>query len=500
MCDSESNQKENTPLELHPKRILSECHQKPTPPFKKRKGSESPPGRDSSPGSVSKSSPKEQDVTVSFLIKSSSRNEGVEAGISSESLPSKAVMFKSPLEIGPSSLNHAEISETKSILVTKQDAPAPPPSPRPRNAVLPPLSPLPSKAMFPPISPRPSNAMPPPPRPDKAKVSRNKSTGKNKESMSLPASDVSTSLFLSRPFHPTPVKSRLGLNIGSKSVIGKSKNQNIKEDPIDDEGIDMADEIHNSVDSDKKSDREEGLDKETGTSKLGTSTAPPITSSPMIRLSQIGRKPLPKPSKAQGIPFKSIKMVRESNKSLSMKNNGIPFTEAPNHDDITTYRGVSLKAQIEAHKCELCIPYGGKIPYPRPEDPAVTGPLYRKVIHLRRGSDKIVTTAIEFTDAPGEDSIHAFIDRAESDAYNAGMPMNLEPRVFAVKWSDGAQDRYPIYRSAYSIRYDPYVSVIDNSASWRLMIQQMRKPILSKQNWMMWWTEKDFEKDRETVS
>ncbi|KAK6600744.1 hypothetical protein H4I95_07726 [Botrytis cinerea] len=491
MRDSESNQKENTPLELHPKRILSECHQKPTPPFKKRKGSESPPGRDSSPGSVSKSSPKEQDVTVSFLIKSSSRNEGVEAGISSESLPSKAVMFKSPLEIGPSSLNHAEISETKSILVTKQDAPAPPPSPRPRNAVLPPLSPLPSKAMFSPLSPRPSNAMPPPPRPDKAKVSREHV--------------VTCFRCFDFPIFVPTVSSYAGqvapwIEYWIKISHWQIQKSEYQGRPIDDEGIDMADEIHNSVDSDKKSDREEGLDKETGTSKLGTSTAPPITSSPMIRSSQIGRKPLPKPSKAQGIPFKSIKMVRESNKSLSMKNNGIPFTEAPNHDDITTYRGVSLKAQIEAHKCELCIPYGGKIPYPRPEDPAVTGPLYRKVIHLRRGSDKIVTTAIEFTDAPGEDSIHAFIDRAESDAYNAGMPMNLEPRVFAVKWSDGAQDRYPIYRSAYSIRYDPYVSVIDNSASWRLMIQQMRKPILSKQNWMMWWTEKDFEKDRETVS
>ncbi|TEY42627.1 hypothetical protein BOTCAL_0388g00070 [Botryotinia calthae] len=484
MLDSESNRKENTPLEKHPKRILSECHQESTPPFKKHKGSESPPSTESSPGSVSKSSPKEQDVTVSFLLESPSRNEGVEAGISSESLPSKVVTFKSTLERGPSSQNHAEILEIKSILVTKQDTPAPPPSPRPRNAVLP----LPS--------PRPGNAMLPPPRPDNAQVSRSKSTGKDKESMPLPAS---ASLYLSRPFHPEPVKLHPKLKIGPKAVIDKSINQNIKEYPVDDEGIDMADDIHNFIDSDKKSDREEGLDEETGTSKLGTSTAPPITSSPMIRSSQINRKIMSKPSEAQSVPFKSIKMVRESNKSIRMEKNGIRFTEAPNHDDITTYRGVSLKAQIEAHKCELCIPHGWKIPYPRLEDPAVTGPLYRKVIHLRRGSDKIVTTAIEFTDAPGEDNIHAFIDRAESDAYNAGMPINLEPRVFAVRWSNEAQDRYPIYQSAYSIRYDPYVSVIDNSSGWRLMIQQMRKPFLSKQNWMIWWKEKDCEKDRETV-
>ncbi|TGO49301.1 hypothetical protein BCON_0214g00170 [Botryotinia convoluta] len=517
MLDNASNRKENTPLDPIPKRIQSDSHQESTPPFKKHKISESPTSTDSSagssPGSISDYASEKQDVTTLSLVKRPLRKDGVDAEISSKSPPSQVTTFKSPLEIGPSSQNNAGISETKSILVTKEDAPAsplspqssnnispsplprssnsmlPPPSPRPKNLTLPPLPPRPSNTMPPP--PRPSSAMPPPPRPTNFKVSRSNNTGKGEESMSSPAS---TSPSSPRTLNPKPVKLRLRL------ISGKSRNQNINKNPLDDEGIDVADELYSSEksDSDEKIDREEGLVEETGTSKSSTSTAPPLTSSPMIHSSQINQGIMPKPSEANSVPTEAIEMVRESNKSLSVENDGIPFPNAPEPDYAITYRGLDLKTQIEAHKCKLCIPYGWKISSPRLEDPIITGPLYRKVLHLRRDSGEIIITAIEFTDAPGEDNVHAFLDRAENDAHNAGMPMNLKPRILAVRWGNGVQFGNPKYRSIYSFYRDPYVFVVGNSLGWRVAIQQMRSRSLSKQNWIIWWTEKDYDEDWDT--
>ncbi|TGO28136.1 hypothetical protein BPAE_0031g00010 [Botrytis paeoniae] len=513
MLDSTSNRKENTPLELVPKRIRRDSHQEPAPSFKKHKRSESPasaePSAGSSPGSISNSAPEEQDLTTLSLVKRPLRKDGVDAETSSESPPSKVVTITSPLQIGPSIQINAGVPKTKRILVTKENTPVsplspqsssdispspspgssnsmlPPPSPRPKNLTLPRLPPRPSNTMPPPLPPRPSNTMPPPPRPANAKVSRSRNTDKDKESMSSSASTSSSS---SRTLNPKLVKLHLRL------INGKSRNRSINKNPADDEGIDVTDDTSNS----KESNMEEGLDRGTGTSKSSTSTAPLLTSSPMIRSSQINRVIMPKPSKANSVPTEATRMVREQKKSLSVENDGIPFPNPPEPPYAITYRGLDLKTQIEAHKCNLCIPYGWKIPYPRLEDPLITGPLYRKVLHLRRDSGEIIITAIEFTDAPGEDNVHAFLDRAENDAHNAGMPMNLEPRILAVRWGNGVQFGNPKYRSIYSFYCDPYILVVGNSLAWREAIRQMRNRFLSRQNWIIWWTEKDYDEDWNT--
>ncbi|KAF7905082.1 uncharacterized protein EAF01_005603 [Botrytis porri] len=383
----------------------------------------------------------------------------------------------------------------------------PPPSPRPKNLTLPVLPPRPSNtipppprptnAMFPPLPPRPSNTMPPPPRPTNSKVSRGNNTGKDQERMS---SSASTSPSSSQTLNPKPVKLRLKLINSKKLINGKSRKRNIGKCLADDEAIDVTHDIHVSKesDSDEKVDREEGLAEETGTLKFSTSTVSPQTSPPMTRSSQINRGTMLESSKAKSVYSEVIKMLRQSKKSLRPKNDGIPFPNPPEPPYATTYRGLDLKAQIEAHKCELCIPYGWKIPNPRLENPPIPGPLYRKVLHLRRDCDKTITTAIEFTDVLGEDNVHAFLDRAENDAYNAGMPKNLEPRILAVRWDNGAQMGSQVYRSIYSFYRDPYVFVVGHSLGWRLVIEKMRGMFLSKQNWIIWWTEKDYDEDWNT--
>ncbi|TGO34997.1 hypothetical protein BHYA_0174g00220 [Botrytis hyacinthi] len=553
MLDSTSNRKENTSLEPVSKRIRRDSHQGSTPPLKKYKIFESPTSTDSfagsSPGSASDYAPKEKDVTTLSLVKMPLGKDGVDAETSSKSPPSKVVAFTSLLEIGHSNQIHAGYSETKSILATEENTPTsplspqsssdissppspgpsnsmlPPPSPRPKKLTLPPSSPQPKKltlpppsprpknlrlpspspgpsnimpppprpsnTMFPPLPPRRSNTMPPPPRPSNAKVSRNRKTDKDKESMSSSASASPSS---SQTLHPKPFKLRL------KFINRKSTTQNINANPADDEGIDVTHDIYGSEknDSVEKVDREERLVEETDISKSSTSTAPPLTSSPMIRSSQINQRIMPKPFKADSIPTEAIKIVRESNRNFSPENDGIPFPNPPVPPYAITYRGLDLRTQIEAHKCELCIPYGWKIPYPRLEDPIIMGPLYRKVLHLQRNSDKIITTAIEFTDVPGEDNVHAFLDRAENDAHNAGMPMNLKPTILAIRWGSGGQFGNPKYRSIYSFYCDSFVFVIGNSFSWRFAINKMRGRFMSKQNWILWWAEKDYVEDWET--
>ncbi|KAF7940800.1 uncharacterized protein EAE97_006986 [Botrytis byssoidea] len=517
MLDSTSNQKENTPLDPVSKRIRRDSNQESTPPFKKYKRFESPTSTDSSAGSSPKSASdyasNKQDAITLPLIEMPMGKDGVDAEISSKSPPRKVVTFTSPLEIGPSSQIHVGNPETKSILVTKENSPASPlspqsssdisspqspepsnsmvspPSPRPKKLTLPPLPPLSSNTMVPPLSPRPSNTMPPPPRPTRESRSRN--TDKNEESMS---SSASTSPSSSRTLNPKPFKLRF------KFINRKPRTRNINENPPDDEGIDVTHDIHDSKknDSVEEVDREERLVEETSTAKSSTSTSTSLASSPMMRSLQIDQRIMSKPSKADSVPTKAIKMVRESNKSLSPENYGTPFPNPPVPPYTITYQGLDLKAQIEAHKCELCIPKGWKIPYPRLADPIIMGPLYRKVLHLQRDSDKIITTAIEFTDAPGEDNVHAFLDRAENDAHNAGMPMNLKPTILAVRWGNGEQSGNPNYRSIYSLYRDSFVFVIANSFSWRFVINKMRSRFMPKQNWILWWAEKDYVEDWET--
>ncbi|KAF7882792.1 uncharacterized protein EAF02_006155 [Botrytis sinoallii] len=519
MPDSTSNRKENTPLELVPKRIRKDSHQEPTPPFKRHKRSESPtstePSAGSSPGSISGSAPDEQDVTILSLVKRALRKDKVVAEISSKSPPSKVVTITSPLEIGPSSQIHAGITETKRILVTKENTLAaplspqpssdissppspgpsnsvlPPPSPRPKNLTLPPPSPRPKNLRLAPITPRTSDTMPPPPRPTNAKVSRGRKIDRDEKSMSSPASASPSS---SRTPNSKPVRLRLRL------INGKSKNWSSNKDTAEDEGIDVTHDNYGSEKGDniEKVDREEGLVEVTSISKSSTSTAPPLTSSPMIRSSQINQRIIPNPSKADSVPTEAIEMVRESSQSLSPEVDGIPFPNPPVPPYAITYRGLDLKTQIEAHKCELCIPYGWKIPYPRREDPIIVGPLYRKVLHLRRDSGETVFTAIEFTDAPGEDNLHAFLDRAENDARNAGMPKNLKPTILAVRWGNGAQFGNANYRSIYSLYCDSFIFVVGNSFAWRAVINQMRRRVLLGQNWILWWAEKDYVEDWET--
>ncbi|TGO15556.1 hypothetical protein BTUL_0039g00750 [Botrytis tulipae] len=534
MLDSTSNQKENTPLDPVSKRIRRDSNQESTPPFKKYKIFEPPTSTDSSasssPGSALDYAPKEQDVATLPLVKRPMGKDGIDAEISSKSPSSKVVTFTSPLEIGPSSQIHARYPEIKSILVTKDNTPASspspqsssdissppspgpsnsmlpppsprpkkltllPPSPRPKKLTLPPLPPLPplsSNTVFPPLPPRPSNTMPPPPRPTNARESRSRNTDKNEESMS---SSASTSPSSSQTLNPKPFKLRL------KFINRKPRTRNINENPPDDEGIDVTHDIYNSEknDSVEKVDREEGLVGETSTAKSSTSTSTSLTSSPMIRSSQMDQRIMPKPFKADSVLTKAIKMVRESNKSLSPEKDGIPFPNPPVPPYAITYRGLDLNTQIEAHKCKLCIPNGWKIPYPRLADPIIMGPLYRKVLHLQRDSDKIITTAIEFTDVPGEDNVHAFLDRAENDAHGAGMPLNLKPTILAVRWGNGEQSGDTKYRSIYSFYRDSFVFVIGNSFSWRYAINKMRSRFLSKQNWILWWAEKDYVEDWET--
>ncbi|TGO67737.1 hypothetical protein BOTNAR_0036g00120 [Botryotinia narcissicola] len=543
MLDSTSNQKENAPLDPVSKRFRRDSNQESTPPFKKYWVFESPtstdPSAGSSPESASDYASKKQDATTLTLIKRPMGKDGVDAEISSKSPPRKVVTFTSPLEIGPSSQIHVGNPETKSILVTKENSPAsplspqsssdisspqspepsnsmvpppsprlkkltlpppspwpkkltlPPPSPWPKKLTLPPLPPLSSNTMVPPLPSRPSNTMPPPPRPTNAREFRSRNTNKNEESMS---SSASTSPSSSRTLNLKPFKLRL------KLINRKPRTRNINENPPDDEGIDVTHDIYDSKKNDSVEgvDREERLVEETSTAKSSTLTSTSLTSSPMMRSSQIDQRIMPKPSKADSVPTKAIKMVRELNKSLSLENYGIPFPSPPVPPYTITYRGLDLKAQIEAHKCELCIPKGWKIPYPRLADPIIMGPLYRKVLHLQRDSDKIITTAIEFTDVPGEDNVHAFLDRAENDANNAGMPMNLKPTILAVRWGNGEKFGNPNYRSIYSFYRDSFVFVIGNSFSWRFVINKMRSRFMPKQNWILWWAEKDYVEDWET--
>ncbi|KAF7896166.1 hypothetical protein EAF00_006181 [Botryotinia globosa] len=541
MLDSISNRKENTSLDPVSKRIRRDSNQESTPPFKKYKIFEPPTSTDSSasslPSSASDYAPKEQGVTTLSLVKRPMGKDGIDAETSSKSPSSKVVTFTSPLEIGPSSQIYARYPEIKSILVTKDNTPAsppspqsssdissppspgpsnpmlpppsprpkkltlPPPSPRPKKVRLPPLPPVSSNTVFPPLPPRPSNTMPPPPRPSNtmpppprptnARESRSRNTDKTEESM---LSSASTSPSSSQTLNPKPFKLRL------KFINRKPRTRNINKNSPVDEGIDITHDTYDSKknDSVEKVDREEGLVEETSTAKSSTSTSTSLTSSPMIRSSQINQRTMPKPSKADSVPTQAIKMVRESNKSLSPENDGIPFPNPPVPPYAITYRGLDLKTQIEAHKCELCIPNNWKIPYPRLGDPIIMGPLYRKVLHLQRDSDKIITTAIEFTDVPGEDNIHAFLDRAENDAHNAGMPKNLKPTILAVRWGNGEQFGDTKYRSIYSFYRDSFIFIIGNSLSWRYAIKKMRNRCLSKQNWILWWAEKDYVEDWET--
>ncbi|KAF7946589.1 hypothetical protein EAE96_009584 [Botrytis aclada] len=554
MLDSTSNGKENTPLDLVPKRIRSGSHEEPTPPCKKHKLSESPTSAElspgSSPGSISDYAPEEQDLIISSLVERQLRQDEVHAETTFQSPSSEVVRFKSPLETGPSSQNNEGISEAKSILATREDALAsplspqpsnnisasplpspsnsmlppssprlenltllppsprpknitipphsprpksltlPPPSPRPKNIILPPLPPRPKIVRFPPLPPRQRSAMPPPPRPRDTKASRTNNTVEYDENMSPPAS---ASPRFARTLNSMPVKLRL------KLTNNRWRKPSLNKEPAEDEGIDVTHEIHGSGKSarNEKVVREKGLVEETGTSKSSTSTEPPLTSSPMIRSSQIHQRIVIKPSKVRSVHAKAFEMARESNETSSVESGGFSFPNAPEPPYAITYRGLDLKSQIEAHKCKLCIPYGWKIPSPRLADPIIMGPLYRKVLHLRRDSDEIITTAIEFTDVRGEDNIHAFLDRAKNDAYNAGMPLNLEPTILAVRWDNGAQ--LPnTYRSIYSFYRDSHVSIVSHCVEWRVIIKHMRTRVLLKQNWMLWWTERDYYEDWNT--
>ncbi|KAB8288827.1 hypothetical protein EYC80_010729 [Monilinia laxa] len=96
---------------------------------------------------------------------------------------------------------------------------------------------------------------------------------------------------------------------------------------------------------------------------------------------------------------------------------------------------------------------------------------------------------LEFTDAPGEDNLHAFIDRAEDDARKAGMPENLVPVKLIVTWDNGAQLN-AIQRGIKNLDKDSSVHLIRCSKGWRCAIRQMRnKWFWGNQNWTIWWME-----------
>ncbi|ESZ97124.1 hypothetical protein SBOR_2482 [Sclerotinia borealis F-4128] len=133
----------------------------------------------------------------------------------------------------------------------------------------------------------------------------------------------------------------------------------------------------------------------------------------------------------------------------------------------------------------------------RSKDPMIAGPLTREILHFQKASDHIITTTIEFTDAPGEDNLHAFLDRAEEDAREAGMPENLEPTKLIVTWDNGAQLN-AVRSGMDNLDKMSSVTLIQNSKSWRGAIRQMRQKLWwSNQNWTIWWMEKRADDDDE---
>ncbi|KAA8574353.1 hypothetical protein EYC84_005835 [Monilinia fructicola] len=122
-----------------------------------------------------------------------------------------------------------------------------------------------------------------------------------------------------------------------------------------------------------------------------------------------------------------------------------------------------------------------------PKDDLIEGPLTRRILHLQKGGDQFIITTIEFTDAPGEDNLHAFIDRAEEDARKAGMPEHLVPVKLIVTWDNGAQLN-AIQRGIKNLDKDSSVHLIRCSKGWRCAIRQMRnKWFWGNQNWTIWW-------------
>lgn len=126
----------------------------------------------------------------------------------------------------------------------------------------------------------------------------------------------------------------------------------------------------------------------------------------------------------------------------------------------------------------------------------IEGPLTREILHLRKGSSQVITTIIEFTDEPGNDSFHAFIDRAEEDAYNAEMPKTHEPTKVIVTWDNGRQLR-AIRRGLDGSDRFAIPTLIRTTQDWRSAIRVMRKKLYSNQNWTIWWMEKREETDDE---
>ncbi|RAL64503.1 hypothetical protein DID88_001978 [Monilinia fructigena] len=148
------------------------------------------------------------------------------------------------------------------------------------------------------------------------------------------------------------------------------------------------------------------------------------------------------------------------------------------------YVGRPQQFQIRIKRKEL--PWINK---PIPKEDLIKGPLTRRILHLQKGSDQIIITTIEFTDDPGEDNLHAFIDRAEEDARKAGMPGNLVPVKLVVTWDNGAQLN-AIQRGIKNLDKDSSVHLIRCSKGWRCAIRQMRnKWFWGNQNWTIWWME-----------
>ncbi|KAF7866913.1 hypothetical protein EAF04_005754 [Stromatinia cepivora] len=515
---------------------------------------ESPP--ESSPESSPEFPPQKPLKSALSSQQDSIMENGVEEDHSFESPSNKQVRFASPIEEvrefsedvleetlessiheGPFSQNYVpcpttpekapalvspRLNRSPLILYFKQQFSIP--TPPPRESI-----PIPSPA------PRPANAMLPPPLPafpslDPGLLGYGKGSDEDEDSIGLPAPPPSST----RPIVVQKTKIRINYNKTSKSIISASRDQDDGEGSDDSEGSDeekdspsrpririiapqyILPSLHDSIKAIPTTTMKTvSIDQYKSEGSDGEKNNMHSSSARKTNSSRTNQPVLPKPS----VP--KIVLTMGKKKIKATKKIGANSIESPHYDHtMAMYRGSELGPQIKDHStCRFCVFPGGKMPSFRPEnklyhgiqerinrrdpmpwqtkrtvkDTLIVGPLTRQILHFRKDSDEIITTTIEFTDAPGEDRLHAFIDRAEEDARNAGMPENLEPIKLIVTWDNGAQlHTLPFGKGN---RDNSTVHLIRTTKAWRAAIRQMRKQQWSNQNWTIWWREKHEDQD-----
>lgn len=253
---------------------------------------------------------------------------------------------------------------------------------------------------------------------------------------------------------------------GGKSIISVARGGAISDDEGEYEEYNSEEDYYNEVmDEDEKFQEKKYNNKETSSSSEATD----------VPLNTAYTSP----------PHKLLKRKQKFGPG-----NSLPAPAAKNNQNITIdktpKRPVDKRVVFSRQRL------------PKPKEPLIEGPLTRHIIHFQKGSNRVIITSIEFTDAPGEDNIYAFLDRAEEDARKAGMPEDFDPAKLIVRWDDGAELNAVLYGTK-SPPGDPSIHVIRSSDMWRAAIRSMRQKMWwSNQNWTIWWMEKRADDDEDS--